>query len=506
MVVQLSGQDVATDRRQKTGPDRPRWRSFLLEWPLFVAVLLATLLRALAMVSYRPALLTPDGTSYLHYAHDLQPTPFRPQGYSIFLRLIGAEHGLVVVPLVQHLLLVAVLVPLYVLMRSRGAPRWLAGLGLVPLALDARQVSIEHTILTEALFLALVLAAVLLLMLPRRRTWLTHASAGLLLGLAAVVRTTGLPLLAVVLLFFLLTRVRWTLYVALLVGTAVPVVSYAVWYHDSFGSYALSQYDGHFLYGRVAPFADCRGVNDLTREERSLCETTDASARGDATFYVWSPQSPGARFQGVEGDDVLGSFARKVLLAHPQSWVRATTTDTLAHFVPGVDTANTYWCTLLYRFPPDDVNAECFVYVANQNMAGDLSTPHWWEPGGEFLKDYQSVMTTPRLVYGLLVLVVAGCSVAALVRRRWRGQAEALLFAGIATGLVVLASATTLYDIRYSFQLAAMLPVAAVLAITALRTGARPVPTDESKATETATDGAGGESRTAELTPVPRED
>jgi hypothetical protein len=463
----------------------------LLEWPLVVVVVAATALRMLAMVSYRPSLLTPDGTSYLYYGHQLQPTLFRPQGYSIFLRLIGAEGSLVVVPLLQHLLLIAALVPLYVLMRSRGAAPWLAGLGLVPLALDARQVSIEHTILTEALFLALVLGAVLLLMLPRERTWLTHASAGLLLGLASVVRTTGLPLLALVVVFFLITRVRWTLYIAVLIGVAVPVVSYAVWYHDTYDSYALSQYDGHFLYGRVAPFADCRGVDGLTAQERSLCETTNASTRGDATFYVWDATSPGARFQGVEGDAVLGSFARKIILAHPLSWVQATTTDTLAHFVPGVTSANGFMCDIRYRFPPDGVTAECFVYVANQTMAGDPSTPRYWEPGGEFLQDYQSIMTTPRLVYGLLVLVVAGCSVAALVRRRWRGQAEALLVTGIATGLVVIASATTLYDIRYSFQLAALLPVGAVLAITALRTGSRSV---------NAPDGADDAPRTAEPT------
>jgi hypothetical protein len=71
--------------------------------------------------------------------------------------------------------------------------------------------------------------------------------------------------------------------------------------------------------------------------------------------------------------------------------------------------------------------------------------------------------------------VVAACSVVALVRRRWRGQAEALLFGVIAVGLVVLASATTMYDVRYGFQLVAMLPVAAVLAVLALRTD-RPAP------------------------------
>ena len=454
---------------EDTGASRPRARTLLLEWPLIVAVVAATALRALAMVTYRPSLLTPDGTSYLQYAHDLAPTIVRPQGYSIFLRLIGAEHGLVVVPLVQHLLLVAALVPLYVLMRTRGAAPWVAGLALAPLALDARQISIEHTVLTEALFLTLVLGSMLLLTLPRRGTWLTHGAAGLLLGTAAIVRTTGLPLLAVLLIFLLLTRARWTLYVALVVGTLVPVASYAAWYHHSFGTYALTQYDGHFLYGRVAPFADCRGVDDLTAAERSLCETSDARARRDGTFYVWDPSSPAARFPGVEGDAVLGSFARKIILAHPATWAKYAANDTLAHFVPGMSAANEYFCEIRYRFPVDAVTADCFVYVANQTMAGEPSTPQYWAPGGEVLQRYQSVATTPPVLFGLLLVVVLGCSVVALRRRRWRGQVEALLFAGVGTGLLVLASATSLYDLRYGYQLVAMLPVAAVLAITALR-------------------------------------
>lgn len=463
---------AGTDAREglpAAGEQAPSRWALLREWPLVLVVLLGTALRVLATIAYRPALLSPDGTSYLYYAHELEPTIFRPQGYSLFLRLIGAENWLWIVPALQHALLLAALGPLYVLMRDRGAPRWLAALAITPLALDARQVSIEHAVLSEALFLALIVGAVLLLTLPRQRTWLTVGSAGLLLGAAALVRTTGLPLLAVVVVFLLLQRARWLMYVALIVGTLIPLVPYAVWYHDEHGAYALTQYNGHFLYGRVAPFADCRGVDDLTVTEQRLCETSDARSRGDGTFYVWDRSSPAAPFRGVKGDRVLGSFSQKVILAHPLTWAKYAANDTLAHFVPGMGPLNEPVCELRYRFPPDAHNAECWVYVANQTMSAEPSAPSYWEPGGEFLKRYQSVATTPPAVFGLLLLVVLASSVIALFRRGWRGQAEAVLFGGIATGLVTISSASHIYDLRYGFHLVAMLPVAAVLAVTALR-------------------------------------
>jgi hypothetical protein len=444
-------------------------RSHLTEWPLLVVLAAALALRVVAVWAYRPALLSPDGTSYLAVADRLQPAIQRPAGYSLFLRVIGAGGDLIMIPLVQHGLVLVLVILLYALLRRRSAPPWLAAVALLPLALDARQVAIEHMVLSEALFLALLLAAVLFLTLPRHVGVGAAAAAGLAIGLAGLVRSTGLPLVVLLLLFLLVTRARWVLHVALVAGVLLPVGAYAVWYHSEHGAYALSQYDGHFLYGRVAGFADCRGVDDLTEQESRLCETTGVDQRGNATYYVWGADSPGQQFKGVRGDAVLGSFARKVLLAHPGAWVRATVRDTLPYFVPGAPIEGTYLCDMSYRFPRSGVDADCFVYVAAQDMAGKPTPPEYAAGPGGFLQGYQDVMTTPPLVFGLLTLVVLGSSVVAVFRRRWRAQAEALLFGGIAVGLVVLASATTMYDVRYGFQMIAMLPVAAVLAVLALR-------------------------------------
>jgi hypothetical protein len=55
-------------------------------------------------------LLHPDSLWYLRNAAEFQPALLRPRGYSMFLRLLPIEHGLAVVPLVQHVLALAVAV------------------------------------------------------------------------------------------------------------------------------------------------------------------------------------------------------------------------------------------------------------------------------------------------------------------------------------------------------------------------------------------------------------
>ena len=67
-------------------------------------------LRVVTLLAYRPALLYPDSLWYLRNAAEFQPALLRPRGYSMFLRLLPIEHGLAVVPLVQHVLALAVAV------------------------------------------------------------------------------------------------------------------------------------------------------------------------------------------------------------------------------------------------------------------------------------------------------------------------------------------------------------------------------------------------------------
>ena len=86
-----------------------------------------------------------------------------------------------------------------------------------------------------------------------------------MLGLGAITRTVGLVVVGVVGVYWLARLVRrtigWRPVVAAAVGVAGVLVPYVLWFHAQTGIYALTDYTGHFMYGRVAAFADCDRVD-----------------------------------------------------------------------------------------------------------------------------------------------------------------------------------------------------------------------------------------------------
>src|ERR1700742_4293375 len=89
-------------------------------------------------------------------------------------------------------------VVLYPLARHRyRAPAWLATLATLPVLYDGFEIQLEHLILSDIPFLFLLTAALtLVLWEPVPSTWRCVA-AGALLGISEIVRSVGLPLLAV---------------------------------------------------------------------------------------------------------------------------------------------------------------------------------------------------------------------------------------------------------------------------------------------------------------------
>src|ERR1700723_3506397 len=69
------------------------------------------------------------------------------------------------------LLVLAMAVALYLILRRRGVPRWLAAPATAPILLDAYQLQIEQSIMPDTAFEALIVAGlVCLLWKPRPRT------------------------------------------------------------------------------------------------------------------------------------------------------------------------------------------------------------------------------------------------------------------------------------------------------------------------------------------------
>ena len=194
--------------------------------------LVAALLR-LAFLYRAPVFLSGDSQS--HYlpgfdlAHGLsfEPELRRPPGYALFvagvISLLGED--LRALAFAQHLLGTVTALLTYALGRLTFGPA--AGLvaGLL-VALDGALILSEHSVMTEALFGTLLVAALVALLLgawtsrrplesgrearaPSRAHWIWYLLGGLLLGLASLTRPVAQILLPLVPLALLLIGRRW---------------------------------------------------------------------------------------------------------------------------------------------------------------------------------------------------------------------------------------------------------------------------------------------------------
>jgi hypothetical protein len=487
-------------------------------WPLGALLAAGLVLRVLAFVAYWPALWFPDTQHYLRNAA-LSPHPDeqRPFGYPGLVWIFAKLHAPAwTLAAFQNLLGLAVVAGIYLLVMRRGGPpagpasrwrrrsaacvprthaaprsdlpaetwirpgpRWLATIAAAPLALDANALLVEHYLLAEALFTALLAGAVGLLLWADRPGWLAATGAGLLFALSGLTRTVGLPLAGLGLLYLLIRRVGWRALAGFALAVVLPIGGYLAWYHSSHGVYATTQYSGRFLYGRVAPFADCTRTPVHGAEAR-LCETRHIS--GNPDDYVWHSNSPGRRyFPSVKDDPKLSDFATRVIEHQPVDYAKAVVRDTLKYFdlsrndpapfrkpLPYLD-GRVVLCNQWMRFPADPAPAppqrtqvSCAPmlqsYNPNLHPTGTASS----HAAARFLHAWSRIAVTP----GPLLAVALLLGVAALARPgRLRWDAPLLGLAGLA--LLVIPSATSLFDARYGVPALAVLPPAGALGLLA---------------------------------------
>ena len=161
-------------------------------WLAVILLAAGLALRVLAQFSYGPALIYIDSVKYLYGAWPNAD----PLGYDVPLKLILAVGNLSAVEAVQHVLMLATALTLYLLLVRRGVPRWLAALAMGPILLDAYQLQMESTIMPDVWFEAIIVAGVAILLWRPRITARTCLLAGAVLGLAATVRQVGEILIA----------------------------------------------------------------------------------------------------------------------------------------------------------------------------------------------------------------------------------------------------------------------------------------------------------------------
>jgi hypothetical protein len=420
-----------------------------------LAVVAGTALRLITIATYRPALMF-FGDSYAHLIHAQRVTPPNDRGYlySGLLRIIAVFGDLQLVVVLQHLAGVGLAMALYVVLLRRSAPPWLATLAALPLLLDAFWIQLEHNILTETLFTVLLTSAILVV--TRRDPGIgTAVAAGLLLAGAAMTRTVALPAIVLVGGYLLLRRVGWQRVVAFGIAAAIPLTGYALWFQSTYGAFGLSDSSNRFMYGRLATFADCTGL-DLTSEEAKLCDNSDPSLRPNGDFYIWASDSPVNSLQGsnAQREEVLASFNAKVLRNQPLTYVRTVATDLGHYFAPGRFSTRVDSDPLPWYFPSSVRGATKNSSIAHVAIDGSPTPPSLDSGGADLLRAYQNVVFTqgPLLLLGCVLGFGAGW-----LRRgrpdRWDGP----LAAAVALMIVAIPSITVLFGYRYAMP---MIPLA----------------------------------------------
>jgi hypothetical protein len=447
----------------------------------FLAVGVA--LRVLTSIAYRPAIFYIDSiANYVPAVRSLDPGGQNPIGYDfLLLKPVLAVGDFTAVAAIQHLLGIGMAATTYALLVHRGAWRWLAAVATAPILLDAYQLQIEHNIMSDPLFQALLVAAFALLAWPARPGWKTVAVSGLLLGAAVAVRTVGEVLVGPAVVYLLLVGRTWRRR-ALLAGVmavsfALPVVGYAAYFQDRTGRFGITSINGKTLYGRVATFADCTGL-DLPAHERPLCPTEPVDQRMGPDYWAHSSSSPAIAIRdhpppGRDGDDVLSDFSWRIIRHQPWDFTRAVLSDAVRVFArertdgpdPGYPPVDRWQFQDEYPTFPPHTTLESVAQATRQYGGGD---PTVVKPLAQGLRWYQlhaGYTPGPAIALAMLVALLACVGVGRARRSPLRAPCALYLAGG---ALVLLSADTFEFSWRYQLPGYVLLPAAGVLGLTAL--------------------------------------
>ncbi|HEV3293569.1 MAG TPA: hypothetical protein VG123_31710, partial [Streptosporangiaceae bacterium] len=310
----------------------------------------------------------------------------------------------------------------------------------------------------------------------QKGSWLPAAACGLLLGLAVTFRDEVLIMIVPAALYMLVAvrpRRRLLTRLAALTGCfLIPVIGYLGWFDASHSEWNFTTFSGAFLYGRVADFASCQGLN-LPGYEEPLCPTQPAALR-NADFYGWNPQSPQWTFHppaGMSRDAVVRDFSLRILRHQPLAYADAAARDFLYGFSPGRGAGPE-------KYSPAYLQFHTYVRPDRQAYAS-IAALGYQAPGvrpglASFLTDYGRWFYIPGPVFAAgLVLGLGGLVVAQVRRKPDKTIRDAgLLFAASAVFVLILLAAFATFDWRYQLPQLSLIPVAAILGVAAI--GRRP--------------------------------
>ncbi|HEY6932404.1 MAG TPA: hypothetical protein VI452_03325 [Marmoricola sp.] len=445
--------------------------------PFVVLLLAAAALRALVMVAYRPMLLFSDSFGYLKHTHTLHFSVIRPAGYLIFVwPEVNLLHSQAAIGVVQDLLGLGIAVACYAFALRRGLPRWVAVLVTVPVLFDPLQLVLEHYVLSDVLFEALLAAACLVLLWSPRPTLLAVVGAGLLVAACTLSRGAGTLLLGAFVVALVCLRVSWRKAVAFLLAGLVPLAAYAVAFHAQYHRYALELAGPRFLYARLAPQVHCDQV-DLPSYEVPLCPSAPVGHRWPIDWYMWhghrAPQWHVSAPPGMSRLAMIKDFDERVLRAEPVAYAASV----LRQFALGFSPSRR---THIYGSPPGRWLFQDHYWglrrlhahhlLPRGSNGGTSSSPR----AARLLQLYRSWFWIPGPLLALLLLVSLAAAFG-VGRARRSGDRVAVGLLAAATVLPLLtAVALPGFSWRYQLPQLALLPVAGALGLAALVRGAAP--------------------------------
>jgi hypothetical protein len=480
--------------RTGTAPSRMRalpsrlWTVSRRHRAILVLLAAGAALRVVAHIAYQPALIYIDSIRYLGMSRTFEPSGLDPLGYSaLLLSWILPFHDLALVALVQHVLGLAMGAGIYVLLLRWDVRRWLAASAAAPVLLDGYQLQIEHNIMSDTLFEALVLAALGVLLWRRRPSPWALAIGGVLLGLAATVRYVGVVLGTVAVCAVLLAlrssarrRVGVLgLVLAAVAGFTAPLFVYSSWSYVSGKGFTFQgATQGAMLYARAAPVTDCARLDAAGAPDQvvRVCPREPVDQREGPDFYANDPRSPGRSVPPpprMSRQEVMGAFGLWAVRSQPWEIGFGVVRDFAKGFAPTRTQAANDVSLERWRFqvsypsfPPQDPVRITHEYGGTEPRVNIAAA--------RFLRDYQSVGYAPGPV--LAAGMIAGLLGAAGIRMRRvpsRPDLRAACLLPSITGIgLLLLSAAFLFSWRYQLPALVLFPLAGALGVTALVGGA----------------------------------
>jgi hypothetical protein len=473
----------------RTGSGRPGQLAAALRRHWLMGLLLAAglTLRVLTQLAYRPALVYIDSMKYLFGAYPGSDPP----GYQLVLQAFLKVGSLTMVAVLQHLAGLAMAVVLYLVLRRRGVPNWLAALATAPLLLDAYQLQIEQSIMPDAAFEALIVVGLAALLWERRPPIALVLVAGLALGACATVRQVGEIFILPALLFLLVVVPGWrhklVQAAALVAAFALPILFISYRNYVTIKHFGLAPYAAGTVYGRTAAAADCATLS-LPSYERALCPPHWQQVRGPdwLDHGAQSPIKTAVPPPGMPHIAFANEFSRQVLIQQPFRVADAWARDSVKLFAlrrataPGNVSITRWQFQRDYPVYPPYISLRHgrlqFAHLTPAGKVRVIKAGHRYadRPAvaagmASFLRSYQLTGGyTPGPLFLLATVAgLAGC--AGVLRRRAgperRATAQACLLTTASAVAVLLASDFFEFSWRYQLPGLVTLPPAGALGI-----------------------------------------